>query len=58
MKRHPTGLDYCQCLLVTPVNQTLTNFADHTENMGYDAANRLLLRDRLTPQLVSLGRYY
>jgi hypothetical protein len=52
MKRSPTRLDYCQYLLVTPVNHTLTNFADHKENMSHDAINRLLLRDQLSPQLI------
>ena len=52
MKRQPTRLDYCQYLLVTPVNHTLTNFADHTETMSHDAINRMLLREHLTPQLV------
>ena len=36
MKRSPTRLDYCQYLLLTPVNHTLTNFADHKENMSHD----------------------
>lgn len=52
MKRSPNRLDYCQYLLVTPVNHTLTNFADHKEKMSHDAINRLLLRDQLTPQLI------
>ncbi|MBR7780442.1 transposase, partial [Undibacterium sp. BYS50W] len=52
MKRSPTRLKYCQYLLVTPVSHTLTNFADHTENMSHDAINRMLLREHLTPQLV------
>jgi hypothetical protein len=52
MKRSPTRLNHCQYLLVTPVNHTLTNFADHTENMRHDAINRMLLREHLTPQLV------
>lgn len=52
MKHRLTRLDYCQYLLVTPVNHTLTNFADHTENMSHDAINRMLSRDQLTPQLI------
>ncbi len=48
----PTRLDYCQYLLVSPINHTLTHFADHTENMSHDAINRFLRDDRMTPRLV------
>ena len=30
----PTRLDYCQYLLSTPINYTLTHFADHSENFS------------------------
>lgn len=48
----PTRLDYCQYLLVSPINHTLTHFADHTENMSHDAINRFLRDDKMTPRLV------
>lgn len=48
----PTRLDYCQYLLVSPLNHTLTNFADHSENISHDAMNRLLSNERMTPRMV------
>lgn len=48
----PTRLDYCQYLLVSPINHTLTNFADHTDNMSHDAINRFLREERMPPNLV------
>ncbi len=47
-----TRLDYCQYLLVSQINYTLTNFADHTERFSHDAINRYLRGDRLTPRRV------
>jgi hypothetical protein len=44
----PTRLDYCQYLLVSQINYTLTNFADHSEEMSHDAINRYLKNDRVT----------
>ena len=46
-----TRLDYCQYLLVSQINYTLTNFADHSEKFSHDAANRYLKGERLRPQL-------
>ena len=49
----PTRLDYCQYLLVSQINYTLTHYADHTRNaMSHDAIDRYLRNDRLTPRLV------
>jgi hypothetical protein len=48
----PSRLDYCQYLLVSQTNYTLTNCADHTEAMSHDALNRYLKRERLTGRLV------
>lgn len=45
-------LDYCQYLLSTQVNYTITNFANHTEKIGHDSINRYLGREKLTPRLV------
>lgn len=44
----PTRLDYCQYLLVSQINYTLTNFAQHTRDMSHDAINRYLKEDRVT----------
>ena len=48
----PTRLDYCQYLLSTPINYTLTHFADHSENFSHDQINRYLSGDRLTPRML------
>ena len=47
-----TRLDYCQYLLVSQSNYTLTNFAEHTEQFSHDAANRYLAGDQVRPHLV------
>ena len=52
MKKPITRLDYCQYLLVSPVNYTLTHFAEHSETFSHDAINRYLQSERLTPRLV------
>ena len=52
MKTPVTRLDYCQYLLVSQINYTLTNFADHCEQFSHDAINRYLRGDRITPRLV------
>ena len=48
----PTRLDYCQYLLSTPINYTLTHFADHSENFSHDQINRYLSGDHLTPRML------
>jgi hypothetical protein len=52
MKEPVTHLDYCQYLLVSQINYTLTNFADHCEQFSHDAINRYLRGERITPRLV------
>jgi len=47
-----TRLDYCQYLLVSQINYTLTNFADHSEQFSHDAMNRYLAGDQIRPRLV------
>lgn len=47
-----TRLDYCQYLLVSQINYTLTNFADHTEKFSHDAVNRFLRAEKLRPSVV------
>ena len=48
----PTRLDYCQYLLSTPINYTLTHFAEHCERFSHDKINRYLAGDRLRPRHV------
>ena len=43
---------YCQYLLVSQINYTLTNFADHCEQFSHDAINRYLRGERITPRLI------
>ncbi len=52
MSTSVTRLDYCQYLLVSQMNYTLTNFADHTEHFSHDAINRYLRHERITPRLI------
>jgi hypothetical protein len=47
-----TRLDYCQYLLVSQINYTLTNFAEHTDKFSHDAVNRYLAGDQIRPRLV------
>ena len=47
-----TRIDYCQYLLSSQMNDTLTHFAEHTEGMSHDKINRYLRDDKLTPRLV------
>jgi hypothetical protein len=47
-----TKLDYCQYLLSSPVNYTLTNLADHLEQWSHDTINRYLSGETLTPRLL------
>jgi hypothetical protein len=51
-KQSVTRLEYCQYLLVSQINYTLTNFADHTEKFSHDAINRYLAGEKITPRLV------
>jgi Transposase DDE domain len=51
-KHTVTRLDYCQYLLISQINYTLTNFADHTEKFSHDAINRYLAGEKITPHLV------
>ena len=52
MKTHVTRLDYCQYLLVSQINYTLTNFANHCEQFSHDAINRYLRSEKITPCLI------
>ena len=47
-----TRIDYCQYLLVSQKNYTLTNFANHTDSLSHDQINRYLKSGKLTPRLL------
>ena len=47
-----TRLDYCQFLLSTQINYTLTYFADHAKRWSHDTINRYLSDEKITPRLV------
>lgn len=51
-KERVTRLDYCQYLLVSQINYTLTNYAEHVEKFSHDMANRYLSEDTVRPRLV------
>ena len=51
-KERVTRLDYCQYLLSSQINYTLTNFAEHAEKFSHDAANRYLASDEIRPRMV------
>src|SRR5712691_9504060 len=52
MQTKVTRLDYCQYLLVSQINDTLTHFADHCAQYSHDAINRYLRGEQITPRLV------
>src|SRR3954470_24481452 len=52
MSDEVSRLDCCRYLLVSRINYTLTNFADHCERLSHDAVNRYLRGERITPRLV------
>ena len=47
-----TRIDYCQYLLSSQINYTLTYFAEHSEEFSHDAVNRYLAGDQIRPRLV------
>ena len=47
-----TKLDYCQYLLSSQTNYTLTNLAEHLQVFSHDTINRYLRGERLTPRLL------
>ena len=52
IKQTVTRLDYCQYLLSSQINYTLTNFADHTDKFSHDTINRYLAGEKITPHLI------
>jgi hypothetical protein len=47
-----TKLDYCQYLLSSPINYTVTNLADHLDGISHDRINRYLRGEKLTARLL------
>nr|MDZ7971581.1 transposase [Nostoc sp. DedQUE03] len=47
-----TKLNYCQYLLISQINYTLTNLAEHLEQISHDKINRYLKNEKLTPRLL------
>ena len=47
-----TKLNYCQYLLSSQINYTITNLAEHLEHISHDAINYYLKREKLTPRLL------
>ncbi len=47
-----TKLDYCQYLLSSQVNYTLTNLAEHLKSFSHDTINRYLKAEKLSPRLL------
>jgi hypothetical protein len=50
--RKVSRLDYCQFLLSSQVNYTLTYFAEHAETFSHDTVKRYLQGEKITPRLV------
>ena len=51
-KERVTRLDYCQYLLWSQINYTLTNYAAHSKTFSHDMSNRYLAGDEIRPRLV------
>lgn len=49
---HPARLNYYQYLFVNPIKHTITNFADHAENMNLDALTLFLWDVKITLRFV------
>lgn len=45
-------LNYCQYLLSSQTNYTLTNLANHLQEFSHDTINRYLRQEKLTPRLL------
>lgn len=47
-----TKLNYCQYLLSSQINYTMTNLAEHLKNISHDKINYYLKNEKLTPRLL------
>lgn len=45
-------LYYCQYLLSSQINYTLTNFAEHTQEFSHDMINRYLNSEHLNHEVI------
>ena len=45
-------LDYCQYLLSSQINYTLTHLAEHSHKFSHDTINRYLRKEKITPNLL------
>lgn len=45
-------IDYCQFLLSSQINFTMTHFADHSPGFSHDSVNRMLRREKFSSRLV------
>jgi hypothetical protein len=52
MVQRVTRLDYCQFLLSSQINYTLTYFADHHQGFSHDLINHYLGQEKMTPRLL------
>ena len=52
MANKMTCVDYCQYLLSTQINYTLTNYADHSSKFSHDKINRFLRDEKITPRQI------
>jgi len=48
----PTRLDYCQYLLSTQTNFTITNYANHVLKFSHDSINRYLIKEKMTARII------
>ena len=51
----PTRRDYCQFILLTMINYTITYMAEHHPEFSHDAINRYLQEDDVSPSVVWLA---
>ncbi len=47
-----TKLNYYQYLLSSQINYTITNLAEHLEQISHDKINRYLTNEKLTPRIL------
>jgi hypothetical protein len=45
-------LDYCQYLLTSPKNYTLTNLADHQSSVSHDTINKILGKEEISSEVI------
>lgn len=51
--RNPfSKIDYCQYLISSQINYTITNLAEHLQRVSHDVINRYLKDEKITPNMV------